>query len=465
MALNWNVSILAQPSNPANWLVAAVYDASAPTVLVDSIPLPKPYGGTKNITFMNLEGIVYNFRLFESATTSPVGTVLNGFSFQPSLGSITVVRNDLYLTGDISPDFPSGQNGYDDNSLIGWSFDLERVGMGTLEKGVDYELTLDGVPDDSLAANGWRLLRDEDVVGEEERFVHHFQPRVTSSSSGTGSGGGGNMIAGSTILDSDIVLDNTYMKKVCLLQGNGVDYFTVALPPLSTVADNQLVGFISAGGDHVNASVVVDNTDSILFNGIRSRMTMGQCEQFWLFKAYDMWNVAFPDGNFKTVGEIVYSYVMTELNSVFANGGILSRTTYARLWNDFVSQLPPSMLISDSGWNSTQVINGRTVYINRGKFTTGDGSTTFRVPMIYAVGNLKIVDGSTRLAGSFEADQVGQFSGTINIPQGNSYTGGGGNDRTGRGSASPNDLSVTTTFNSNKENKEANFGVYALIRC
>ncbi len=84
--------------------------------------------------------------------------------------------------------------------------------------------------------------------------------------------------------------------------------------------------------------------------------------------------------------------------------------------------------------------------------------------MIYTVGNRKAVDGSTRLAGSFEADQVGQFEGVINIPQGNSYTGGGGNDRTGRGSASPNDLVINQTFNTNKENKEANFGIYALIR-
>jgi len=231
------------------------------------------------------------------------------------------------------------------------------------------------------------------------------------------------------------------------------------------VADNQMLGFISAGGDHINATIDCDGTDSILYNGIQSEMILGKPEQFWCFKANNTWNIAFPDGNFKTVGEFVMQYVIVEANTVFANGAILSRTAYARLWKKYVSQLPADQLISDSDWNNTQVVNGRTVYVNRAKYTTGDGSTTFRVPMIYAVGNLKAVNSTTRLAGSFEADQVGQFSGTINIPQGNSYTGGGGNDRTGRGAASPNDLVVNQVFNSEKENKEANIGYYALIRC
>lgn len=465
MALNWNVSILAQPSNPANWLVAAIYDASAPSVLVDSIPLPKPYGSTKNITFMNLDGIVYDFKLFESATTSPVGTVRNTFSFQPSLGTITLVREDLYLIADVSPDFPSGQTAYQDDTLKNWLFDIERVGVGTLQKGVDYELTLNGVPNDSINANGWRLLQDGDVIGEQEKFVLHFLPQVTSTSTGSGSSGPG-FISGSVVLTEDITLDNTYMKKVCLLQGDGIDHFTVTLPPLATVADNQMIGFISAGGDHINAVVDGNGTDSIFFNGIQAELILGQSEQFWLFKSNGIWNVAFPDGNFKTVGEIVMHYLTEEINSVFANGQLLLRQANARLWK-FVSQLPTTLLINDSQWNVTQNINGRTVYVNRGKFTTGDGSTTFRVPMIYTTGNLKAVDGTTRLSGSFEGDQVGQFQGLITIPSGNSFSGDPGAGyipRAGRGAAHPDSFNIDQNFNPSKETKEANFGIYALIR-
>ncbi|MDP4151198.1 MAG: hypothetical protein Q8943_17460, partial [Bacteroidota bacterium] len=83
--MNWNLAISGVPSNPANFLVAALYDGG---VLAFHQTVPKPGGGytgaTITITFAGVDAIVYEFKLWESVDASPAGTVLSDFSLQPS---------------------------------------------------------------------------------------------------------------------------------------------------------------------------------------------------------------------------------------------------------------------------------------------------------------------------------------------------------------------------------------------
>jgi hypothetical protein len=61
-----------------------------------------------------------------------------------------------------------------------------------------------------------------------------------------------------------------------------------------------------------------------------------------------------PLETFKTVGDIVEQYSKDPavvLNTVFASGSLLSRTTYARLWK-YVQSLDPSEVVNDTDWNN-----------------------------------------------------------------------------------------------------------------
>ncbi|WP_315822999.1 hypothetical protein [Paraflavitalea speifideaquila] len=261
--------------------MAAIYDATAPNVVVDFKVLPKPYGDTKNITFLSLEFIVYDFKLFESPTESVAGTVRNTFSFQPAQGTITTIREDLVLTGGLTPGFDVGAILYTDNTLKNWVYDIERRGFGTMEKNIDYRLTLDGVPEDSIAANGWELINDGDVFGDQEKFILHFQPQITAANTGGGGGGSANLVTGVAVLTNNIALDISYMKKLCLLQGGvGVTHFTVTLPPLSEVGENQQIGFVSEGGNHISATLDAAGSEVINFNGPKADINMLQGRKF-----------------------------------------------------------------------------------------------------------------------------------------------------------------------------------------
>jgi hypothetical protein len=452
--MNWNLNIQATVTNPANNLVAAIYDHSAPTVVVDFIVLPKPYGSSIQIVFASVQAIVYDFKLFETAGTSPTGTIRSFFFLQPT-EETTLVRPDLYLVADTSVNFTSGTTSYtadSPNNLTGWTYSLERVGAGTLQPGVDYAADTDG----------FHLLTPGDQFAPGEKFVLHFVPIVKQTSITPAAV---NLITATRIITADTALDFTDMTKGILIQGAG-DYLETTLPLLSSVADNKLIMFFSAGGSHINAGLKCAGSDTFNWLGGTNVIFLAQNEQLWAFKANGIWNVCNPSDTIRMTGEIVENYSKLPTHTVFANGQTLSRTAYARLWA-YVQTLESGVVINDSDRNNTAVINGRTVFVNHGKYTFGDGSTTFRLPKIHTVGNLKAIDGSTRLPGSYEGDTVGPHTHDLTVPANKTSTTQSGQGRFTGGSDGNEPVPmnpVTTDNNSGTETKEANFGVYVLIR-
>lgn len=141
------------------------------------------YGATYNLPYPNtfpddpVQGSSY--WLDEGQFFVPAGSLLTQAE-APTLVT-TQSREDLYLRAGVTTGFDIGGLGYDSSSLIGWQYSIERVGFGTMEEGVDYETTLDGVTNNTTAANGWRLLKEGDQVGPNEKFILHFLPIVYES--------------------------------------------------------------------------------------------------------------------------------------------------------------------------------------------------------------------------------------------------------------------------------------------
>lgn len=80
-------------------------------------------------------------------------------------------RDDLFITGDSTPGFPSGQPKYTDttSSLKGWTYSYELIGQGTLTPGTDY----------TLDANDNPILNRDVQPGE--KFCLHFEPVVSQT--------------------------------------------------------------------------------------------------------------------------------------------------------------------------------------------------------------------------------------------------------------------------------------------
>lgn len=87
--------------------------------------------------------------------------------------------------------------------------------------------------------------------------------------------------------------------------------------------------------------------------------------------------------------------------SVKLNGALLSRTTYAELWA--YAQASGNIEANDTNWSTNRTTNG-----TNGKFSPGDGSTTFRIPDVRGDILRAWSDGSTvdsgRAIGSYQAD-------------------------------------------------------------
>jgi hypothetical protein len=303
-----------------------------------------------------------------------------------------------------------------------------------------------------------------------EKFIIHFQPQITLASNVSTSSAG--LFSSSFDITADVVLTAADMGKCGMISGAG-DHLDVTLPSLAAVPDNKTIIFLSEGGNHLNAGIKAAGTDTFKFlGGTPSILNMGRSEYLTIFKKNNKWNVI-AQGNFKTVGEVINQYSndpAVVLNTVFADGSVLSRVAYARLWK-YVLSLDASEVVNDTDWNNASLNN-------KGKYSTGDGSTTFRVPMLYATGFLRAVDGVARKAGSQEAAQFpdhkhAQSIGTL--PAGSTPDGHGPSSQNqGRyaGSAvgqpdltsSPKQADGTAFPSLGSENRPANTGIYKLIR-
>jgi hypothetical protein len=394
-----------KPVTGSNHLVAAIYDASAPLVVVASFPFPGPYTGqTQLVTFPGLSAIDYIYICWESTTTSPGGTARNQFNIVPSTNAFNV-REDIFLTADVSPFLASGTNFYgQDASLIGWDWYIERIPLGSQVPGTDFIKTIAGTPTTIIDVNadGWQLSVSGDLVGLNEKYVIHFYPQALASTPPVP-----NLITSSVILTANTTLLNSDAGKSFILQGAS-GYFDVTLPDASTVPDNKPYFFLSSGGSHINVGINCFSGQQFVFLGGTSKIILAQDEYLTIYKftfpgPVVKWVVFQVSETVKMAGQIILGYQKTPPNSLFADGTqTYSRGIYQRLWN-VINALSAGVASNTTAWNATSVIDGVTYNINHGQFSKGDGSTTFGVPKIYEYGFLRMVDGSTRFAGDFQA--------------------------------------------------------------
>lgn len=140
-------------------------------------------------------------------------------------------------------------------------------------------------------------------------------------------------------------------------------------------------------------------------NGNSSVIYMHNREHIMLIALTSYWAILSADGNFYTAGEEVKGR-RARGNTLPLQGQLLQRSQYPRLWQ-FVSSLPSNQeVITESLYFADSVTY-------RGFFTTGDGSTTFRLPDERGLFE-RMLDGGRGLdtsrtrnyGGGYEADEL-----------------------------------------------------------
>jgi hypothetical protein len=291
-------------------------------------------------------------------------------------------------------------------------------------------------------------------------------------------------------------LDNTAVGQAFWLKGSA-GYFEITLPDLATIPDNEPFHFMSDGGSHVNIGLKClpgqtiqwyKNKADLASDTRATRIILGQQQKLSLYKiTLDDSSVRYLIlGGFeqRPIGRVITDMTADCINTIFADGSVLSRSVYVALWEHVqaLQAANPAAVVAATAWENVGEYDGVNYNVNYGKYHTGDGSTTFGIPRLYAgtgsgTGFLRMVDGTTRLSGSFEIDAVAQHEheqtvgtlpstlfgkGATRIKGNYNGIGSGQTDLTG-----PNGLVVGSTFqNADKtsyENRPVNTGVYASI--
>lgn len=446
MAFNPKITISSAPGISVN-LYVALYEATSPNVEVTGQLIPPPHIASVQLQFTGLNDVIHLVKVFETAGTIGAGTVRANFSIDPQSGGV-VFRQPDYLTADTSAGFVSGGANYTDSSYIDEDIELEIQGAGTQFPVSQY--TFD---------NSTGTISIVDPAGYQiqpgEKWIVKFTPKTLA----TPPGSAGNIVVTSfQTISADIVLTNGDEGKGFLLK-SATTTLSVTLPAISTLTANKPWYFVSLQGTHINAVLKTNAADFFLFATglaapVPTKIVLGQWESVVLIPFANTQWLVLPQGfSQKEVGEIFFSHDTLHKNVLLCNGQTVSRTQYVRLW-DYVSNLDTSMRVSDANWLNVNLNN-------KGRFSTGNGTSTFRVPDLTDAEYITAVGGGTAPAGIKRLGAVGQFifPGIILAKSGN-------NNRVVV-IANINDANLGTrnvTFNANVKNTTDRIGLYALIR-
>lgn len=354
------------------------------------------------------------------ATLQSLATLINTGGGGEVIKPVTNGATIIYIVPD---DIGSNVQTASIPEAAGKSFKLRRGGMPLLVRDPDNPTVNDEFS--ILNAGGFTLLQSEDYLVPGERFELDFYEYQSPS---VITGAASSLITGAVQLTTNTNLgtgfDTTYKNKLLQIRADAIA-ITVTLPDVSTVA-NQILCFETCITNTLQSKIVTTGGQNIYMNGSAwSALYMGIGESLWLYAGSDGWYVMNDFGMlYGSLAEPKASY-QVKANQLVCKGQLVARSAYPRLW-EYIQGLGAS-LVSDATWNTASaVVGGRTVQKPyRGCFSSGDGSTTFRVPDLMGMTLKGLLndggsdpDRSYNHAGGYQDDQVGMGGVDIKLRNG-----------------------------------------------
>lgn len=443
-----NINLSISPANTIiNKILVVIFKASTPNTPYAHQEFDPPHSSPRNINFLDADPVSYVVNTYESTGYPTLGTLRHSFIYDPTFKTVGIRPSEfLKMT--------AGETSYTDSTWSTWEIEsIERVGLGTQYNLEDVNYYVSG---NDYRRDGFDLVKDGDVFGDEEKFVIRFYPQVTYSTPVVQSSKFFTetiVIDDEIVEDGDVIVDDTYSGKYMLVNCSDL-VVNMIFKPISELGDFIMWGIKSNGGNQITVSLTSEGgVDKFLHGGQEMTeliLSPGEC----------ILMLGDPDNGFIIMsasegillgGQIVEGYNGDLACFMNADGSELSRSTYKKLWKA-VQAMPAGTVVSDATWNDTT--GGQN---NKGKFSTGDGFDTFRIPQLYSAGYMVAVDGSTDIPGDFKPWQMGEYkditgnaAGATVVPS-LSYGGGSAPFR-------------ERTVNSGQKNEVDRFGIFKLIR-
>jgi hypothetical protein len=453
-------------NNPANFR-ALMYETTAPNIAVDYKDVFAPHTVSQLIQFTNLNEVAHFFRLYELLPGGTLGQLFTDDIVQPQAKSIAG-KSSLMLT--VGVEITSDQDTYDGSTahpdlvgmVAGQHYEIEERGVGTLRTEEFQDIGQPGF--------GFKLLQSRTFQANDTFFLH-FLAKLISVPGSNSSNVGNKLFADIIEVTSDLTLDSSHMGKLIDIN-SGANTLQITLDFLNSFNDNAIIGFKQHRGNQINTIIQAQANEAIYFRGDEvNQVILSKGEHVYITKktvsGAGKWHVFDSFGGWGDVGTPLFAYSQID-NTIVADGSLLSRSDYPRLWGYVNSS---NAVINDSLWNHK--ILGIPTHLYEGFFSFGDGSTTFRVPNLMNMFFRGITTG--RVVGQQQAAQVGEHKHKIPAWADNPALSDGTEELpTARlledftqSSVTPK-TTVHTTYNNNvdatKENRPINIGFLPLIK-
>lgn len=383
-----NLSISSAPLITQN-IAVRIFKASAPAVIVAVQEFTPPHSSPRNITFTGLDPVVYIVNIYETPGDPVTGTLRHSFIYDPTFQQAEVKDPENLV-------FAGGETFYEDATWAGFTPELViRNSQGPLAEPDQITWRLNG----SGEIIGFTLAAIGDEFSAGERVAVSFVPKIVTYTPSVESA---KFVTDTRVVTATGNITSADAGKMLLVQG-ATSSLTLTLPAVGSTDTYLMYMIVSEGGSHVSVDIVVSGGGSTInYFGNRSSLNLIQGERAWLLYTGSGYMVINEIQGVLRVGDVLHQYDKdaTTQGAIFADGALLDRVQYKRLWDYVDTKLDAAtQVLTDSAWLSSNA--------NHGFYSIGDGVTTFRVPRLYTDGFLRGVTGvSTEVPGRHEDDAV-----------------------------------------------------------
>lgn len=230
-----------------------------------------------------------------------------------------------------------------------------------------------------LNAGGFELTTAGDLLVEGELFTLTLYSAQGGSSS---SSGGSQQIQGVVNVTTNMSFDVVNHVNKLIQFRSGSTQITFTLPAINDIPDNTLITIEATINNTVENKIVTSSGQHIYMNnGSKTEISIRPGEIVKLYRGEDGYYVINDFAkNYLELCQPKASY-KTGLNEYVCAGQLLSRAAHPRAW-EYIQTLGFS-LVSDATWSTASATTGSGQVVPfpyRGCFSSGDGSTTFRLP-------------------------------------------------------------------------------------
>lgn len=257
-----------------------------------------------------------------------------------------------------------GDNKVNDTRLLGKTYWIEERGQGSF---LDAELLV-------LPAGGFQFVDSAKTMFSGGVYVAYVL-NLQDSDEDSGSTVIG-VNEGIFILDADMDFAPLTMNNKTLIADFAALVGTLTIPNLGTLTDSRF-RLQTHSGLQNNVVIQLDIGDTVRFRGEDvNSIILGKSEEIEiLILDNTMYILTVDTGHFR-LGQMLWSYMII-LNTFAADGTSRVLAEWPRV-EQLLDALPATSVVNEVTWQTSQVINGKTVYPNKGKWMR-DG-LNFRTP-------------------------------------------------------------------------------------